>query len=464
MIRFKYSIALLLVVAAIITSPLASAESDSIKKFEKKGLSDFRPPKVRVEILNDGVRCFMLEDHSLPVVRIGVVTRVGGIYDPAEKVGLASLTGQLMRSGGAGALAPKEFDARLDDLGIELSSNVGAEMASSYLTVLSDDIKDGLQLLFDMMLRPRFDGGRLGVAKRAMIEDLKRADDDPKLLATWKYDQLVYGKDSPWARRPTKENIAKIGLEDVKLFHAKYFKPRGMIVTVAGDFNPAKIVAALNGEISHADNSEIVYPEIEKVKLSFEPGFERVDRKTTQAFIRMGHLAIKRDNDDKFALVLLSEILSGSGFKSRLVEDIRSQRGLAYSVGGSISPGSDYGLFQIGVNTSVNQSSKVIELIRSHITKIQETGNVQQSELDLAKRSVLTNLIFDFDVASKVVANKARFAFYGYPDNYWDIYRKRIQGVTSSDIERVAKKYLHPDGLKVLVVGPAGSEKKGDGK
>ncbi len=450
-----------LVLAVTVMPALAGADASFLAPYERASLPAINPPKAIVEVLPNGMRCYLLEDHTIPVAHVRVITKVGTIYDPADKAGLASITAILMRSGGAGELGPAQFDAALDGYGAVLSSDMGSEMGTATLESLSGDLDNTLPLLFEMIFKPRLDETRLDVAKLNVQEALRRADDDPEELAAYKYRQLVYGRQSPWARRPDGDSLSRIKVDDVRAFHDKYFKAGDMILAAAGDFNSREIVTLLRRLTADAPKGEVSFPEVPAVDLKFRAAEERIARPTTQAFVRMGQLSIKRNNPDKFALFLVNEILGGGAFKSRLMQDIRTKRGMVYSIWSSVSPGLDYGLFTVGLATKADQADKVMELVRGHIEKIIKPGDIEQSELVYAKQSILSGLIFDFDRAFKVVDGRARFYFYGYPDDYWKIYRDRIVSAKLSELSRVAAKYLHPDALDSLVVGP---EASGGGK
>jgi len=456
----KILIAGVLLLTAIFSGE-ALADSSFLKPYERASLPEVNPPKARVEVLQNGMRCYLLEDHTIPVARVRLITKTGSIYEPGDKTGLAAITGILMRSGGAGDLDPARFDAALDGLGALLSSEIGLEMGSATLESLASDLDKSLPLLFDMLFSPRMDASRLNVAKLKMEEALRREDDDPADLAAYRYRQLVYGKESPWARRPDKASLANISDADVRAFHDKYFKAGNMILAAAGDFKSQELVELLKKLTAKAPRGEVDLPPVPKVELKYKAAMEFVERPITQAVVRMGHLSIKRDNPDKYALFLLNEILGGGDFKSRLMSDIRTKRGLAYSVWSSISPGKDYGLFTVGLSTKADQAENAMKLVREHIERILKPGSIERSELAFAKQSILSSLIFEFDRAFKVVDGRARFYFYGYPDDYWRIYRDRIVAAGIADLTRVADKYLHPEDLDELVVGPRAREKTG---
>lgn len=453
--RLKLIISCALAFIAILASPQISvASSDYLSRYESRKLPKIKPPRVKLKVLENGMRLYLLEDHTIPIVKLGAIMKCGSIYDPADKVGLSTITGMLMRSGGAGDRNPEEFDEALDDLGAKLGSGIGAEMGTANLEVLSSDLDEGLSLFFDMIFKPRFDAKRLSVAKHKVLESLRRQADDPQTLAGYKYSQLLYGKNSPWARRPDKKSVSRITTIDVRKYHGKYFKTNNVIITAAGDFKKRDLIRIIKSLVKGAPAGEIGFPKVEPVVLKYQSKFEGIEKPLSQAFIRMGHLSIKRFNPDKFALFLADDILGASGFMSRLVKDIRALRGMAYSIWSSVSIGTDYGTFTVGVNTKASNAWSVIGLVRDHMKKMADRGEITASELDLARQTILARLIFQFDRPFKVVNQEARFYFYGYPENYWSIYRDSIAATTLDEVKAAAAKYFKPEDLEILIVGP----------
>lgn len=444
----------LLMLAVTVFAGVVHADAGFLAPLERGPLPRIKSPPVRTVVLPNGMRCFLLEDHALPIVKVRAIVRAGSIYDPPRLVGLANLAGMLLRSGGAGGYSPGEFDAALDDIGAVLGVDIDHEMGRISLEVLSSDLERGLSLLFDMIFEPRFDAKRLKAARLAIEEYLRREDDMPGALASRHFRQLLYGKESPWARRPTKRSLGRIRLEDIREFHRNYFKAGNILFAAAGDFDSDQLIGFLKEVTSDAPRGDIRFPEVAPVRLEFKPDEEGVVRPTSQAFIRMGHLGIKRHSPDRFPLFIMADILGATNFKSRLMEDIRTKKGMAYSIGCRLQPGEDYGVFIVSVSTAANQSERVIDLIRGHIERMATKADITEEELDFAKRSVLSSIVFKFDSAFKVVDHSAMFFFYGFPQDYWRIYRDEIAKVRREDVQRVAREYLHPDGLKVVVVGP----------
>jgi predicted Zn-dependent peptidase len=453
--------ALFVALAIVGMAGLSHANADFLAKYENKKLPRIKPPNVTMRVLANGLRIYLLEDHTLPIIKIGAILRTGSIYDPPDKVGLAILSGDLLRSGGAGEMSPQSFDKALDDLGAQMNAGIGQEMGTAGLEVLADDMEQGLQLLFEMLFKPRFDQERLAVAKQNLLEELRRQDDDPQTLASYTFRQLLYGKHSPWSRRPTDASIGRISRDDIAKLHARYFKTNNLIITAAGDFKEKDLIRAVQAFTAQAPQGEISFPEVAPVERTFADKTEDIPRKLSQAFIRMGHLSIKRHNPDKYALFLVDDVLGASGFMSRLVSDVRARRGMAYSIWSQLSLGTDYGTFEIGVNTKASNAGKVIELVKQHLKRMAIDGDITEDELHLARQTILARLIFQFDSPFNIVTQQARLYFFDYPDDYWRVYRDRIAHTDLHQVKAAAKKYLRPDALDIVVVGPSDITGKG---
>lgn len=453
--------AMFLALAILAVGSHAQANADFLAKYENRKLPRIKPPNVTVRVLPNGIRLYLLEDHTLPIVKIGAILKAGSIYDPPEKVGLATLAGDLLRSGGAGERSPEAFDKALDDLGAQIDAGIGQEMGTAGLEVLSDDVEKGLGLFFDMLFRPRFDPARLVVAKQNLLEALRRQDDNPQTLASYSFRQELYGKDSPWARRPSDKTIANVSAEDIKRLHATYFKTNNLIITAAGDFQKRDIIRFVSALSKQAPQGDIAFPKVEPVQPNFTSNTKYIHRSLTQAFIRMGHLSIKRHNPEKYALFLADDVLGASGFMSRLVADVRTKRGLAYSIWSQLSLGTDYGTFEIGVNTKASNAEHVIALVKQHLKRIAIDGDITGEELALARQTILARLVFQFDSPFNIVTQQARLFFYDYPDDYWRMYRDRIAHTNLEQVKAAAKKYLKPNDLDIVIVGPGSNPGKG---
>lgn len=425
-----------------------------IAKLEKVAMPAFTPPEAKTTKLANGATLFLLEDHELPIVNVYVLMRAGSVYEPASKTGLASLASMILNDGGTTTKAPEEVDRIVDDNALSVSISASRESMDASLKALTSRLPQGLPLLFELLMHPRFDEERLKIDRLKFIEQLKRDKDDPFTVAARAFRELVYGKDSPWARIPEEGDVKKLTRDDIQKFVKRFVHPSNMLIAVSGDFNSADMKTQIEQALSGAGDVPVALPTVAPVIREFKSALEFIKRDITQANIFMGHLGIKRHNPDKYALIVMNMILGGDTFSSRLGRDIRTRRGLAYSVRSRFGWDTDYGLFVVYAGTKAQSEDEVMQLIRDAIDRLWKEGSVSDEEFTRAKQTILSQLIFDYDSAAKLANSQATFAFNGYPPDYLEVFRRGMEAVTPADIKRVAHKYLHPDALKVLILGP----------
>ncbi|MBZ5537465.1 MAG: insulinase family protein [Acidobacteriia bacterium] len=412
----------------------------------------FTPPKPERVTLENGMTVFLLEDHELPTVDAIAAIRTGSIYEPAEKLGLASLTGTVMRSGGTKDVSADQLNEELEFLAASIETSVSAEEGTASLSVMKKDLDRGLQLFANILRSPAFTEDRLMVAKNQLKEAIRRRNDVPSQLTGIEFNKLLYGSSHPLARVPTAETVDRITREDLVQFHQKYFHPNALILGVTGDFNTSEMLTKLKEAFKGWEKVAVTYPPVEEVKLEFKKSVNLIERPIDQTNVRLGQLGIKLSNPDFFPLSVMNSIL-GSGFHSRLVNEIRTKMGLAYAVGSILNPGErDYGNFWIQFETKPETTLKAMDAALLEVRKIQEQP-VSQEELDTAKDIVLNSFVFRFSDSSQIVSRRVDYLYYGLPDNFLETYRDKIAKVTREDIQRVAKQYLHPDQFVMLAVG-----------
>ena len=417
--------------------------------------------------LPGGVPVYVVEDHTLPLVDISVQVRAGSFLEPDDKVGLAPLTGALMRSGGAGDRSAEQLDEHADFLAADISTSIGTTSGNASANCLTSVLDECLELLFDILERPRFEAARLELEKQNQLEQLAQRNDDPESIAAREWQWLLYGNEHFASRHATGDSLAAVSREDLVALHRRAFQPRNLVFAVAGDVEPDAIVAALSRHLAEwsVPAAEPVPWPPEEPRFVPRPGVYVSEKDIPQGRVQIGHLGIKRDgwdDPDAFALALLNEILGGGGFTSRLVRRIRSDEGLAYSAGstfgvGTFWPGQFYAFFQ-----SKNQTvAFATQIAREEIERIRREP-VSDEELATAKASFIDTFPRNFDSASTVAGLFASDEYLGRPHDYWYQYRERIAAVTKEDIVRVARERLNPDQLVLLVVGKWAEIEAGD--
>ncbi len=410
----------------------------------------FTIPKAERAVLANGVVVYMMEDHELPLVNVTAYVRTGSIFEPADKLGLAGLTGSVMRSGGTESLAPEKLDAELEFMASGVESGIGSEMGNVSLTTLTRNLDRTLELFVDVLRHPAFREDRITLAKNQTIEYLRRQNDDPKGVAGREFTRAVYAGHQ-LGRFPTIETVKNISRDDLVAFHRRFYGPSNIMLAVAGDFRKDEMLAALNKLLAGWEGPKEPVPAIAQ-PVGNKPGVVFARKEVNQSVIRMGRVAIDKNSPDLYALRVMDYILGG-GFTSRLTNEIRSNQGLAYNASSHLDVGRLFpGTLMAGTETKSESTGKAISLIRSIMTGM-TAEPVTDQEIGQAKDSLINSFMFGFTKTDMIVNQHARLEFFGYPAGYLENYRDNIAKVTKEDVLRVARKYLGPDSMVLMVVG-----------
>ena len=435
--------------AATATKPAAS---DPWKKIAIPPLHDFKPvePK-RVELAN-GLVIFLQEDHELPFISGNILIRGGSRNEPANKVGLVSLYGETWRTSGTATADGDVLDDRLEAKAASLETGGGGATTSLNWNSLKGDFDGVFANAMDLLLHPDFKNDKLQLAKRQMEAGIARRNDDASGIANREATMVVYGANSPYAREPEYATVEAVTLDDLKAWHDRTVVPNNMIVAVSGDFDTATMEATLRKAFEPLQKGT----PIETAKMDFpgpKPGVyfaNKTDVDQSNVFI-VG-LGTERSNPDYYALNVMNEIFSG-GFGSRIVQDVRTKLGLAYSVSGTYGAAYDHpGMFRVGAGTKSSSTVAATQAMLNEIGRL-KTVPPTPDELRKAKDQVLNSFIFNYDSRDKILSEQVTLAFYGYPTDFLEKYKAGIEKVTAADVSRVANKYIDVSKLAIVVVG-----------
>ena len=208
---------------------------------------EFNPPDAERLVLDNGMVVYLLEDHELPLVTINATLKTGSWLDPADKVGLAGMTGAAMRTGGSATMSPDEVDEELEQLAATISIGFGKESGSASLDVLKKDLRRGLQIFADLLRRPAFEQSRVELAKLQALEGIRRRQDSPGSIVGREFAKLLYGPTHPSARETSVRSIESITREDLVAFHQQTVHPNGIILGVTGETKPLKVKVSVGG-------------------------------------------------------------------------------------------------------------------------------------------------------------------------------------------------------------------------
>lgn len=412
---------------------------------------NFTIPKSERSTLSNGMVLYLLEDHELPLVNMTAYINTGSIYEPAEMTGLAGITGAVIRSGGTTSLSPEQLDAELEFMASGIESGIGEDSGNISMYTLTKNLDRTLELFSDVLIRPAFTGARVELARKNTLEAIRRQNDDPKAIAGREIRSALYAG-HPLGRQATMETVNRITRDDLVAFHRRFYRPRGMILAVSGDFNSGEMKSRLEKLFGGWRPAVEKNPPVSDPDVTPKKQTLLARKQVSQSVVRMGHPGVEKSNPDQYAIRVMDYILGG-GFTSRLTQEIRSNQGLAYHAGSRFDIGRRFpGTFIAETETKSASTAKVIGLMRDIIAGMTKE-QVSPEELQLAKESIINSFIFGFARADSIVNQQARLEFYGFPAGYLEGFRDNIARVSRDDVLRVSRKYLHPDSLTIMVVG-----------
>ena len=415
---------------------------------------EFTPPKPKRVVLDNGMIIYLLEDHELPLFRITAQVRTGAVYEPREKAGLANLVGSVMRRGGTKTRTPDQINEELEFIAASVETSIGRESGGASLSTMKKDMDTGLEIFADVLMNPAFPDDMIKKEKDEILESIRRENDRPDQIVFREFRRLIYNPDHPYSRKTDgyKDTIEKITRDDMVTFHKKYFHPNNFIMGVSGDFDTEEILRKMKHVFREWEKAEIDFPEIPPVTKQFEKSVNYIYKDVNQAHVVAGHIGINRLNKDYFPIKIMNFILGDGGFIARIPSKVRSDKGLAYSAYSAFYTPKDLGFFFISCQTKSKSTVQAVTLALNEVTKIREEL-VADDELELAKDTYINQFIFKFTSSASIVGQMVDLEYEGLPLNYLETYLDKIKAVTREDLLRVAKEYLHPDKMKLLVIG-----------
>jgi zinc protease len=451
------------IVAVLAVSLLPTALAAQLEKPWEKipipKLHEFKPQEPKRIELKNGIVIFLQEDHELPFVSGSVLIRGGSREEDPAKAGLIGLYGQTWRTSGSAKMDGDAMDDLLEAKAAHIETEGDEDSTALAWDSLKGDADQVFTLAMDLLFHPKFNAEKLALAQQQEATGIVRRNDDESGIADRESSKLVYGANSPYTRQPELSTIGAVTVDDLKAWHDRTIHSK-LIIGISGDFDAAVMEAKLRAVFEGLPPTIPEKPRHD-VFNGPNPGIYFIQKNdVNQSNIQIVGLGTDRHNPDVPTLAVMDEILGG-GFASRLTQKIRTELGLAYEVGGGFSVAYDHpGSFRV---VALTQSPATVQTTQEALAIIAglTTRPFTQEELNRAKDDILNSFLFRYDTRDKVLAERERLEFYGYPANYLETYKAGLEKVTLADLTAVAKKYIHPDKLAVLVVGDAPQIKPG---
>ncbi|SPE45699.1 Peptidase M16-like protein [Candidatus Sulfotelmatobacter sp. SbA7] len=436
-----------------ILKPLnAAAQATDWQQVPIPALHAFHPQEPKRIELPNGMVIFLQEDHELPLIDGTARVRGGSRSEPANKAGMLDIYGDVWRTGGTKSQTGDQLDDFLEVRAAKIETGSSADSTSISWSCLKGDFDDVFKVFTDLLRDPEFRADKLDLAQKGMDDSISRRNDEVGDIAGREAAKLAYGADNPYTRQPEYATVAAVTRQDLIDWHHAHVHPNNMILGIAGDFDSAAMEAKLRQIFGGwAKGPADTSPDIEFHPA--KPGYYLIPKTdVNQSNIRMVELGIRRDDPDYYAAQVFNDVF-GNGFSSRLVQSIRTAKGLAYTVGGGIGSAFDHpGVVRLSMGTKSASTVEAIQALDEELDKL-KTHPISDDEIKRAKDSILNSFVFNFDSPEKVLHEKMAYEFYGYPPDFLERFRSAVEKVQAADVARVVAKYVHKDQLAVLVVG-----------
>ena len=410
-------------------------------------------PPYTVRTLGNGLQVIAVSHHEQPAVSLRLIVRAGGAQDPADKPGVATLAAALLDQGTTTKDAEK-IATTIDSIGGAMGTGAGSDLTFIQAVVMKDSLNLALDLVSDVARHPAFAPEEVERQRQQMLSGLKVSYDDPDYLAGVVFDRLVYGF-HPYGRPDagTPQSLANITRDDLLKFHKTWFGANNAILAIVGDVSSEEAFAGAERAFGSWERTPTTAP-----KPTDPPPATRrvivVDRPgAVQTEIRVGNIGLPRKHPDYLALDLAIKILGGEG-GNRLHRVLRSERGLTYGASADINALKETGDIVADTDTRSETTGEALRLIVDEFWRLQRQ-RVSERELSDAQAYLTGSFPLTIETPSAIALQVLNAVFYGLDLNELQTFRERVNAVTPDDIQRVAREYLRPDRLSIVLVGDA---------
>lgn len=419
-----------------------------------------RLPEIQRFTLSNGLPVVLMEKHGVPLVQINLLVKTGSAMDPSGQSGLASLTAAMMDEG-AGTMSALELADAIDFLGARISTFAGQHTSGVSLYTPVSKLKDAMVLMADIAIRPTFPKDELERLRKERLTALAQWHDQPATIASIAFSKTVYGNRHPYGTPTTgnEKSIRAFRAADLSRFHKTYYHPNNSVAIIVGDVTRGAIQQELErafGSWLGGTTATVNWPDVEQVE---RRGVFLVDKPgAAQSEIRIGRIGVSRMTEDYFPIIVMNTILGGA-FTSRLNQNLRETHGYSYGAGSVFDMRPLPGPFLAYSAVQTNVTDKALNEFMKELRGI--LNPVSDEELSKAKNYLALGYPDNFESVGRIADMLADMVLYNLPDDYFNKYVDKVLGVSKDDVTRVAKKYIDPEKVAIVVVGDRKEIEKG---
>ena len=410
-------------------------------------------PPYEMRTLRNGMQVIAVLHHEQPAVTMRLLVRTGSVHDPSGKIGVAGLAASLLDQGTT-TMSAQEIADHIDFIGGALGAGSGSDLTFVNVVVMKDSFTLGMNLLADVASRPAFAPEEIERQKEQAISSLQVSANDPAYVASVLLERLVYGF-HPYGlpNSGTPETLAAITRADLQAYHRRYFVPNNMVLAVVGDVTSEEAFAGAERVFGGWPRAEVPAAAIidppqptRRIVVIDKPD-------AVQTEIRIGQLAVRRNHPDYMAFDLASKILGGEG-GNRLHRVLRSERGLTYGAQADTEARKQAGHLVAETSTRTETTGEALRLAVDEFSRLQRE-RVFERELRDAQAYLAGSFPLTIETPNEIATQILNVIFYELPVEEIGTFRERVQAVTPDDIQRVARQYIRPDRLSIVLVGNA---------
>lgn len=446
----------LLIMAATLILALGGLSvvmGQDVDKIKFPPLNPIPTPEIETITLDNGIRLYLLEDHALPIFRVSLRVNGGSYLEPPEKIGLADICDEVMRTGGTTKWSGDELDEMLEGIGGSVSSSVGLVSSGGSVNLLSEYSDLGLEVLADVIRNPIFDQDKIDLAKVQIRSAISRRNDNVGGIARREFGKLIYGANSPYAFQIEYATLDAVSRDDLIQFHQMIFRPGNIQMAVWGDFDQKQVVTKIKELFGDWTAETLNLPKPPEIKYDYRSKVYLVDKPDAkQAYIRIGHIGGFVTDEDYAARIVMNSILGGS-FGSRLTDNVRTRLGLAYTTYGRYGanyayPGMFFAHASTGNENVIKTTREMIKQVKSMLTDLPT-----EVEMQKGKDGYLNSFVFNFDTKGEVINRLMNYDFWSLPRDFLQTTKNGIEEMTPEKVMAVAQSALRPDQMVILIVG-----------
>ena len=412
----------------------------------------FALPAIEKTKLSNGLEVWMVEHRELPIVAMNLVMRSGQANEPDNRTGLANMTASLLDDG-TKTRSAVDITNQLQAIGVQgINSNSGWDSTNVSIQTLTKNLDPALDIYADVIMNAAFPASEIESLRGRTLVGLRQQKANPNAVSNVVYNRVLYG-DHPYGRDNNEASVKAITRDDIVKFYESTYRPNNGVLIVVGDFNKAELKTKLERAFEAWKPGDLTNRDLPEPKALDKTGIYIVDRpNSAQSVVSIGHVGVDRGSPDYFPVVVMNSILGG-GITSRISMNLREDKGYTYGAGSGFTFRRGAGPFRAGGDIQTAVTKEAVMEFMKELNNIRGTAPATQRELDYNKQSLIRRYPANFETPGAISNQLSNLVTYGLPDTYFNDYIAKVNAVTLEDVNRVAKRYLDPSKMAIVIVG-----------